>query len=391
MLDMSSTEAAPSFNGGVVYPLLIATGILAYTVYERREALHAHYVALGSGRVARDAFAVTSVLVLAGLAANSREESPSSILSVGAGMTLVGALGLAFPRAERGAAAASGASPVLLLLLCLSLALRLTVTSRVSAYLPDDKTGDWLYQLTELCTLLVALREYVLWQDRPHSLFTPSLSFYGGALLAVLAAALASQCYGDLASRPLLDQAYAASVYVELGAWLFQAVAMHYMTRDQINLRFLLPAAAGVACRTLFWDLAASEVMPTSPVKLQHYFPTALVGMHLAMAGLAAGSCLLGVLKRVRTPAPPQPAAPVEQVPEPAYAPEPSRLPAHVQHYAKQARHPYLEPEPAGGVHAAEPAGAIEFREALPAGCTQFMPVSSVYENGELVVKFRPM
>lgn len=400
VIESSDTTSIMS-NGGVVYPLLIAAGILVYTIFEKRQELYAYYCAFGSYRLARDAVVSATALVLTGLAVKLADTSPSSILTVGACFTLLAVGCLSFKRRDLGADAAAGASPVSLVMVALSLLIRLTCTLRVSAYLPDDHTGDFLYQLVEGLTLVVALREYLLWQDRPESLQVSPGAFTAGAALVLGAASAASQCYGDLASRPLTDQAYAASVYIETGAWLLQALAMLSMTRDQVNFAYLLPATCGVLCRAYFWDLAAAEIVPRTPVLLMGFFPTALVGCHAAMTGLSAGSCLLGLLKRLapqRPAAPaPAPAVAVQPAPVPEERVQPPAVAEHLQQYAPayaaQPKHPYLEDpvRPAQKLAPQQLPCFPELREPLPAGCTQFVPVSSIYENGELVVKFRPM
>ena len=40
--------------------------------------------------------------------------------------------------------------------------------SATRRYLPDDSTGDWLYQALEIATLVLVAREYLVWQDFPE-------------------------------------------------------------------------------------------------------------------------------------------------------------------------------------------------------------------------------
>lgn len=246
----------------------------------------------------------------------------------------------------------------------MSLLLRLTCTLRVSAYLPDDKSGDWFYQALEGLTFVCAAREFLLWQDQHDQglvAFNPNLWTYA-ALVVMMCALGASQCFGDLASKTLADQAFAGSVYLEVGAWFFQAVQMCSMPKEEVNLYFLVPAMGGVLCRMYFWDLAASELAPANPTPQQVNFKYALICSYLAMTALAIGSCAAGIIKRlgVRIPALPRRAAAPQ-------APAPVKV-------AKAA---------AGEVFP-------ELREPLPAGCTHFVPISSVYANGILTVQYKP-
>lgn len=450
MSDSASAEKGSILaNSGVVYPLLIALAILLYTMYEHKAKLYAQYCALGKGRFLREVTTWMGLLFLGFFAHSCLEQTPSTILTVGAAMSLESVLCLSFPRSDK-PTATSGASPVALLLLALSLVLRLACTMRVSAYLPDDHTGDWIYQLIEVLSLINCLREFLVWQDHPDSLYVSNRTMNLG-FAAVMACAIgASQCHGDLASRPLTDQAFAAAAYVELMAWFFQAEAMFRMKKEDMNLNFVVTAAGGVLCRTYFWDLAAVEITPAKPIAFQQHFPTALVSCHIFMAGILAGLSVLCLCKRlgigmqVRQMAPQQqmqqmqmpqqmqmqmpqqpylapyanmqppaflagmPQAPVflPQMPMPPQMPAmPPQMPQMPQPpasmqagYGGMAKHPYMEfskpaptEAPATPPATKQPDVFPDLSVELPPGCTQFVPVSSKFQNGELVVVYKPM
>lgn len=384
--DTAETEAVDSTmkvltHSGVIYPLLIALAILLYTIYENRQQLQNYLGMLSGSRRAFQTLSWTGVVLLAGAAHAALANSPSSVLTVGGALTLhgVGCLVLG-RRVGAKASKAVGASPVMFLLMGLSLVLRLSCTLRVSAYLPDDKTGDWLYQCLEIATLALVAREFMVWQDYAEHSPPVSPHAFTLAALAVLAAGVAgSACHGDLASRPLVDQAYMCAVFVEVVAWVFQAAYMFDLPKEQMNVQFLASAALGIACRTRFWDLASQEIKPQNPQKLQVYFPTALVMAHFVKLGFAAGLCVLAILKRClhyefRPPTGLWPAGAIRHM-APAMVP-----PAG---YAAMPRHP-ME---VVGAKAHFP----EIREPLPAGATQFVPIASAYANGILTVHYQPM
>lgn len=374
-------------HSGVIYPLLIALAILLYTVYENRRQLQA-YLGMLRSRMVFQTVSWTGMVLLAGLAHRALATSPSSVLTVGGALTLHAFACLTAGRGVGAKANAVGASPVMFLLLGLSLVVRLSCTLRVSAYLPDDSTGDWLYQALEIATLVLVAREYLVWQDFPEQSAPVSPHAFTLAAMGVVAAAVAgSQCHGDLANRPLVDQAYMTAVYLEVVAWVFQAAFMLDLPKEQMNVQFLAAAALGVACRTRFWDLASPEILPQKPdVKLAAYFPKALVLCHFAKLAIATGLCLLAILKRVlqyelRAPTGPWPA--VRHVPPTGYAMPPGGG------YAAMPRHPM---EMAGcSPHHVAPGLVPDIREPLPAGATQFVPIASEYKNGILTVHYQPM
>lgn len=109
---------------------------------------------------------------------------------------------------------AGGISARALGLEALALCCRLSSTTWLDGYLPVDASGDWIFQATDICTLVlvVALLVYVLvvqrgsYEEAEDSL--PVLPLVLGSFL------LAALLHADLNSRPLFDALWMAGLFI---------------------------------------------------------------------------------------------------------------------------------------------------------------------------------
>merc|ERR1740138_1404771 len=94
---------------------------------------------------------------------------------------------------------------------------RLTSTTWLAGYIPTDATGNWVYQTTDVISLLAALsmihaifRSYRSTYDEEKDNKSPEV--WTILMLAILLATLA---HGDLNDRPVFDMAWFAGFYLD--------------------------------------------------------------------------------------------------------------------------------------------------------------------------------
>lgn len=115
-----------------------------------------------------------------------------------------------------------GVSMRSLVMQCFVYGLRLSSSSWLKGYIPTDSTGDGLYQVLDLCTMMVAM--YLI-----HSCAVTHRSSYQEKYdgveikpLIMLCALLAVLVHPDLNDRPLFDVAWTTSLYIDSVAMLPQ-------------------------------------------------------------------------------------------------------------------------------------------------------------------------
>jgi len=109
---------------------------------------------------------------------------------------------------------ADGVSARALILDAVAFACRLSSTTWLDGYLPTDVTGDWVYQLLEICALALTLwlLHHVLVNKRPtYNAEEDSLPI-GGMILGCLV--LAILFHADLDDKPVFDTLWIMALYI---------------------------------------------------------------------------------------------------------------------------------------------------------------------------------
>jgi len=116
---------------------------------------------------------------------------------------------------------ATGISSKSLQLDALALACRLSSTVWLDGYLPNDKTGDYLYQAFDILSLLMVLwlLHRVVSMQRKKGVADDEL---GSAPFAVGSLVLAFVLHGDLDDRPLFDALWMCGLFISTVAVLPQ-------------------------------------------------------------------------------------------------------------------------------------------------------------------------
>lgn len=272
-----SIKNAILMNEAIFFPLLIAGIILLVSIVEHRTKLQQMAVLLRrvNMRTILPEVASWSIFAVISLYAYSEmsEGDPSVLVTMGAALAFFACCLVWVGRCKDGCLYLS---PAFLGLQASAILIRLTTTTRYQAYLPVDATGDWLYQSLEGMVALGCLGGIMMWSNKQEVMPVTEKTWTVAALGGVSVIAFASQCYGDLASRPQADMSFAASVYLELFAWCFQMKVVSELPRHKVNAHFLAPLMMSNMCRAYFWHLAYPEVAPIEPVALMSYFPEVL-------------------------------------------------------------------------------------------------------------------
>merc|ERR1719276_322214 len=109
---------------------------------------------------------------------------------------------------------ASGISAQALVLEALSLGFRLSSTVWLNGYLPVDKTGDFLFQAVDVCSLVIVIwllhRVLVVQRDT----YQASDDTIPIAPIVLVSMVLAMVFHGDMNGKPLFDALWMASLFM---------------------------------------------------------------------------------------------------------------------------------------------------------------------------------
>jgi len=218
----------------------------------------------------------------------------SSLLTLSAGLqTLAFAL---LVLKVYGQSSFSGISTRMLGMYVATLLLRMSSTLTLNGYLPADATGDWFYQLLELCSLGLAtwLLQEVLSSRR--STFAGATqddqdSMPGLLFIVAACACLALKFHADLNHHRFFDQIWAFACYLETAAMLPQ---LWMMTKaggevEALTSHFIALTTLSRIFSLWFWYLAFEDGIAWDG----NYSEMLIIGAHLAQLVLACDFLLL--------------------------------------------------------------------------------------------------
>jgi len=158
----------------------------------------------------------------------------------------------------------AGISGRTLMLQAVSCALRLCSTTWLNGYIPVDGTGDWLYQLLDLCALLLVLqllycvfRTHRSMYQEEHDTFNVELMALGCFVLAVLV-------HPDLNNRPVFDTLWTAALYIDVVAMMPQLSLMTKIRGEveALTSHYVGATALSRATSLIFWYHGFVELAP---------------------------------------------------------------------------------------------------------------------------------
>merc|ERR1719310_1098141 len=158
----------------------------------------------------------------------------------------------------------TGISGRTLMLQAASCTLRLSSTTWLNGYVPVDGTGDGLYQLLDVCALLLVLqllycvfRAHRCTYQEEHDNFNIELMALSCFVLAVLV-------HPDLNNRPVFDTLWTAALYIDVVAMMPQ-LSMMTKIRGEVEAltsHYVGATALSRATSLVFWYHGFIELAP---------------------------------------------------------------------------------------------------------------------------------
>jgi len=157
----------------------------------------------------------------------------------------------------------AGVSKKSLIMQTLVYACRLSSTTWLKGYIPTDTTGDYLYQIMDMLTLLVALRiVYCCAKTHKHTYQEEFDSMPIGPLV-IGCFLLAILVHPDLNDRPLFDTLWATSLYIDVVAMAPQLWMMSKCGKAEgVTSHYVASIAGSRAVNLIFWYYGYEELAP---------------------------------------------------------------------------------------------------------------------------------
>lgn len=177
---------------------------------------------------------------------------------------------------------ADGISARALMLDALAFTTRLSSTTWLNGYLPADVTGDWVYQLIDICSLMLTfwLLHHVLVNKRQTYNSEEDSLPIGGLILGCML--LAVLFHADLDDSPVFDTLwimglYTATVQVLPQLWLItkKGGRIHPLTSHYVAAM----AASRVMSGLFMWH-AREDLTSVEWIKGWNHAPYAILGAH---------------------------------------------------------------------------------------------------------------
>lgn len=157
----------------------------------------------------------------------------------------------------------AGISGQTMILQTMSYALKLCCMVWLKGYIPDDETGEWLYQLLHIVAfclsiylaLCVFIRHQCTYEEAHDTL--KAMPFALGCFCC------AALVHPDLHSRPLFDTAHTAALYMDMLSMMPQlGVIMRESSVQCLTSHFICATALSRASSLVFWYHAYMELAP---------------------------------------------------------------------------------------------------------------------------------
>jgi len=158
----------------------------------------------------------------------------------------------------------AGISGRSLMLQAMSCALRLCSTTWLNGYVPVDGTGDWLYQLLDVCAFLVVLQLLYCVFKSHRSMYQEEHDTFNVELMALGCFVLAVLVHPDLNNRPVFDTLWTTALYIDVVAMMPQ---LKLMTKIRGEVEALTSHYVGATALSrlvslIFWYHGFVELAP---------------------------------------------------------------------------------------------------------------------------------
>jgi len=222
----------------------------------------------------------------------------SSVLTLGGGLQCLGFFLLNL--LVRSRESVSGVSGKSLQLYVLVFVFRLTSTLNKNGYIPMDKTGDWLFQLADISSLLIVLQLLRrVYRTNAETYHEAQDTLPIGPLIP-FALVFSSCCYGDLNASPFYDYVWMTGCTLDTVAMLPQLFLLSRVGGKVEGLasHFVACIFFSRACTFSFWFYGYPEVAPINGGF--NHCGYAILLLHLAQL-ITSGDFMYYYLKSVRS------------------------------------------------------------------------------------------
>jgi len=225
---------------------------------DRWYSMYANQIEIASMGVAVMTFIYATVFV----ATHIENLDFSSILTVGGGLQCLGFFLLnLLVRSRQSVSGVSGKSLQLYVMVFL---FRLTSTLMKNGYIPMDKTGDWLFQLADISSLLIVLQLLRRVYRANNETYQESLDTLPITALVPFSLVFSIFTYGDLNMAPFYDYAWMVGCTLDTVAMLPQLFLLSRVGGKVEGLASHYVACIFVSrlCTFSFWYYGYPEIAP---------------------------------------------------------------------------------------------------------------------------------
>lgn len=210
----------------------------------------------------------------------------STLITLAVGVQCFGYLCLRLKVAQQRSVA--GISGKALILQAVAYALRLCSTTWLKGYIPVDETGDWLYQLLDVCALLMVLQIIYCVYKSHRQTYQEDDDAFNAQAVGLGCFVLAVLVHPDLNDRPLFDTLWATALYIEVVSMMPQ-LALIVKNRGEVEAltsHYVGSTAVSRLMSLTFWYHGFSELAPLDgsfnlagwAIILAHVFQVLLLG-----------------------------------------------------------------------------------------------------------------
>jgi len=177
---------------------------------------------------------------------------------------------------------AAGISAQSLKLEALALCFRMSSTVWLEGYLPMDRSGDWLYQAVDFCSLVIVLwllHRLLVAQKNTYQLDEDTLPI---APIVLGCLVLAMMLHADMNDRPLFDTIWMASLFIGVAAVMPQ---LWMITRTSgcaaaLTSHYIAMMAVSRLLSGLFMWNAREDITCEPWIKDINHAPWVILGAH---------------------------------------------------------------------------------------------------------------
>eukprot|EP00746_Dinoflagellata_sp_MGD_P058816 gnl/MRDRNA2_/MRDRNA2_25132_c0_seq1.p1 gnl/MRDRNA2_/MRDRNA2_25132_c0~~gnl/MRDRNA2_/MRDRNA2_25132_c0_seq1.p1 ORF type:complete len:289 (-),score=24.00 gnl/MRDRNA2_/MRDRNA2_25132_c0_seq1:6-872(-) len=156
-----------------------------------------------------------------------------------------------------------GISGHAMILQSISYVLKLCCMVWLKGYIPDDETGDWLYQMLHVVAFFMSLHMSSCIFRTHRCTYQEGLDTFRALPLALGCICSAALVHPDLHSRPLFDTAHTAALYIDMVSMIPQlGMIMRESSVECLTSHFIFSIAMSRASSLAFWYHAYTELAP---------------------------------------------------------------------------------------------------------------------------------